>query len=297
MLPFACDLEVRISCAPNPAGIELTSDVDGWQHHVDGVARALREAGHEVAGVRGRISSTIPVGAGLSSSTALEVAIALALTGGAPVAPEVLQRAEQLATGVPCGLMDQTAILRARAGHALLLDCTDASVEHVPIPSAFGFVVVDTGTRRSLSDGRYAQRRAEVEAELEGRSLRELAWAPDLPPRLRHAVGELDRVRRAVEALRLEDLAALGEILEDSHASLRDDYEVSSEPLDVAVEILGAHEACAGARLVGAGFAGCVLGLVEAGAESRVAAWTDERLAGSRAFPVHAADAAGQVLV
>lgn len=283
VLPFACSLELRVTCVPEAdGGVTLTSAAgEPLEHHVAAVVRKLREAGYQTGGVRGEVTSDIPVGAGLSSSTALEVAVALAVTGGARVAPEVLRRAEQLATGVPCGLMDQTTMLRARAGHALLLDCSSGEAEHVEIPPSFGFVVVDTGTRRALADGRYAERRAEVER--------------GHPRRRRHAETEQERVFAAAEALRGEDLAGLGEILDASHASLRDDFEVSSEALDRAVACVRAHEACAGARLVGAGFAGCVVAVVRKEAEDEAAAFVEERLPGARAIAVQAVDAAGEV--
>jgi galactokinase len=237
-----------------------------------GVVRALGAA----RGVRGHLTSTIPPGAGLSSSTALEVVVALAVSDGALPEPEVLRRAEQDATGVPCGVMDQATLLRARAGHALWLDCETGDSVDVAIPPSIGFVVIDTGTRRELSDGRYAQRRAEVEA--------------GVPNRVRHTRTEQARVYEAVEALRHEDLRVLGGLLVASHASLRDDFEVSSSALDAAVEKACAHPACAGARLVGAGFAGCVIAVVEGGREADVAAEV-----GLRAWPVHAVDHAGEV--
>ncbi len=262
VLPFACNLEIRCEVRSCPDEIVLVSDAepsevrlpldltdvarpDGWARHVWGVARALGN----VHGLRGRITSTIPPGAGLSSSTALEVVVGLALTDGAPLEPEVLQRAEQDATGVPCGVMDQAASLRAHAGHALLLDCSTSKSTDIAIPASVGFVVIDTGTRRQVSDGRYAQRRAEVESGDRRR--------------VRHAESEQQRVFDAVEALRAENLAALGEILLASHASLRDDYEVSSSALDAAVDIAVASGA-SGARLVGAGFAGCIVAVADA---------------------------------
>jgi len=290
-VPFACDLEIRCEVSPLDDEIVLTSDdepeqvrlpvdvsgvarPEGWARHVWGVVRALGD----VHGVRGHVTSTIPPGAGLSSSTALEVVVALALTGGKRPAPEVLQRAEQDATGVPCGVMDQAALLRSRAGHALLLDCSSGEATHVPIPESIGFVVIDTGTRRNLSDGRYAQRRAEVER---GDARRR-----------RHADSEQQRVFEAVDALRNTDLVRLGLILLASHASLRDDFEVSSPALDAAVE-LAVDCGAAGARLVGAGFAGCVVAVVDVARAGVVLRGVQRR--GLRGWAVHAVDAAGPV--
>src|SRR5207247_398655 len=137
----------------------------------------------------------------------------------------------------------QTAILEGRKDHALLLDCASRAFDHIPIPHGVAFVVIDTGTRRSLSDGRYAQRRAEVES--------------GHPKRVRHAESEQARVYAAAQAL--GDPDELGAIISASHASLRDDFEVSSEELDEAVARAESLSGCTGARLVGAGFAGCVL--------------------------------------
>ncbi len=286
MLPFACDRELRVWAQPPPRDdlfvftSEGVSDV-GLGPYVEGVVRALREADIPVRPCSGHIRSTIPIGAGLSSSAALEVGIALAVTGGASVPPAVLQRAEELASGVRGGVMDQTTILGARAGHAMLLDCATGALEHVAIPPEIGFVVVDTGTRRDLADGRYAQRRAEVEA--------------GEPRRVRHATSEQRRVYDAVDALRAGDVASLGALVSDSHASLRDDFEVSSPALDIAVKTACEHQACHGARLVGAGFAGCVLAVVEAGAEGAVADFVMQRLPGTTVFAVGAVQGASEV--
>ena len=277
VLPFACDLELRVTARPvdgepvfRSANAELRFD-----HHVRGVSAALEEAGIEVRRCAGEISSTIPPGSGLSSSTALEVALAMALSGGVKPPPDVLQRAEQLATGVPCGVMDQTAILHGRAGHALLLDCSTGVFEYVQIPDAVAFVVIDSGTRRELSDGRYAQRRRELE---------------DGHPRRRaHVLTEQARVAAAAAALRAGDAASLGSLLSASHASLRDDYEVSSDALDATVAGAKAHPACFGARLVGAGFAGCVLAVADPDGADELAASFDA------AWVVRAADGASEV--
>lgn len=192
--------------------------------------------------------------------------------------PAVLQEAGQLATGVPCGVMDQTAVLESRAGHAMLLDCATGAFEHVPIPDDVGFVIIDTGTRRDLADGSYARRRREVES--------------GEPRRVRHAESEQRRVHDAVDALRAGDIGAL---VSDSHASLRDDFEVSAPALDHAVGTALGHSACRGARLVGAGFAGCVLAVVEAVASEDVCAFVEERMPGTTGFAVSAVDGASQV--
>jgi galactokinase len=179
---------------------------------------------------------------------------------------------------VPCGVMDQATLLRARAGHALLLDCSTGESTDVMIPPPVGFVVIDSGTRRELSDGRYAVRRTEFER--------------GDAARVRHVRTAQERVFEAVEALRAADVVGLGRILLASHASLRDDFEVSSPALDSTVDLALACGA-AGARLVGAGFAGCVVAAVDAEREEAVVSAVRDH--GLRAWAVHAVDAAGAV--
>jgi galactokinase len=277
VLPFACNLELTITATPTAGPpVFMSPDTDlAFAHHVDGVVTALTEAGIAFRPCAGEIRSTIPPGSGLSSSTALEVAVAMALTDGVKPAPELLQRAEQIATGVPCGVMDQTAILHARAGYALLLDCSTGDYEHVRIPDTIAFVVIDSGTRRELSDGRYAIRRAELEDGHAGRRA--------------HVLTEQARVSAAAGALRAGDGPALGSLISASHASLRDDYEVSSEALDEAVVRAELHGSCFGARLVGAGFAGCVLAVADPAGAADLAASFDA------AWVVTAADGASKV--
>jgi galactokinase len=272
VLPFACDLELTITSLPTDGHVEFGPQ--GAQAFAEGVAAALLEAGIGVLSRRGEVSSEIPIGAGLSSSAALEAALALALTDGeVDLDPALLRRAEFLATGVSGGVMDQTAVVKGRAGHAMVLDCATGMIQHIPLPDQVGFVVIDTGTRRQLADGRYAERRAEVEA--------------GHPDRMRHAESEQRRVYDAVDALRAGDAAALGKLVHASHESLRDDFEVSSDELDAAVEQAMAVEGCHGARLVGGGFAGCVLAVCESRAAPRV------RDAFQTAWAVSAVDGAG----
>lgn len=311
VLPFACDLELRLEARPWRREVRLASDelpgearvpLDGsaeppagWGRHVWGVVETLRAEGIPIEGVRGTIRSSIPVGAGLSSSAALEVAVALAVTGGRMPDPVVLARAELLATGVPVGVMDQATLLNARAGHALLLDCRTREFEHVPIHPNVGFVLIDTETRRELADGRYAERRGEVEAAFRrsgASSLDQLDAAHIDDRRLRHAVSEQRRVRDAVPALRAGDVEALGALVSASHRSLRDDFEVSSPALDAAVVAAEALPACTGARLVGAGFAGCIVAVIESGREQE---FIDDSYRIPHQFAsVRAVDAAGE---
>jgi galactokinase len=247
-----------------------------WARFVAGVAAELRPG--PAPGFEGQVTTSIPVGAGLSSSAALTLAVALALGfDGPPRALAALgQRAEQRATGVPCGLMDQLAVALGRAGHALLIDFGPAvpTVEPVALPAGAEIVVVDSGQRRSLAGTPYARRRAACAAAaaligpLGAATAADAAAIADpvLRRRARHVVTENTRVRETVAALRSGDLAAAGAALDASHASLRDDYEVSTPALDALVTRLRSRPGVHGARLTGAGFGGCAVALTEPGA-------------------------------
>lgn len=233
-----------------------------WARFVVAAARGVRRA---APGGTVVVGSDVPLGAGLSSSAALSVALVLALAAEAP-APLALARAardaEARATGVPVGLLDQMASVYGEAGAALLLDCDRLEVEPVPIPATLGIGVVHSGVTRTLAGSAYAERRAACEAaatRLGLRSLRDASLdvvADD--PRARHVVSENGRVRAAADALRAGDLRAVGTLALASHASLRDDFEVSTPELDLLVELLVA-EGALGARLTGAGFGGSVV--------------------------------------
>ena len=229
----------------------------------------------------GFVTSDIPLGASLSSSAALEVGalrVFGALGGLAwdPVVAALLaQRAETDWVGMNSGIMDQLVCTSGSAGHALLFDCRDLSTTPVPIPAGVSVVILDTSTRRKLTESRYNDRRAECEAAAQQYgvdSLRDLRLAelPDgggpeaLGRRARHVVSENGRVLSAVEALRNGDVASFGYLMNESHESLRDDFEVSSAELDSIVEAARAVEGCLGARMTGGGFAGCAVALVEA---------------------------------
>ena len=241
-----------------------------WGRFVAGGVRVLAARGVSFPGADLGISSSVPAGSGLSSSSALAVALTLALAdlGGLRLesldAAHLALAAEVEATGVPGGLMDQLAALFGRAGHALLIDCRTNSIQPVPIADDVAVVVVHCGLPRTLADSAYAARRAECEAvarRLGIDSLRDAALdqvADD--PRARHVVTENARVLATVAALESGDLATLGPLLSESHASLRDDYEVSTRELDLLVRILE-QSGAAGARLTGAGFGGCVVAL------------------------------------
>ncbi|MFJ2576779.1 galactokinase [Kitasatospora aureofaciens] len=267
--------------------------VTGWAGYPAAVVWALCEAGHEVGGAALSLGSDVPTGAGLSSSAALECAVALAyndLYGLGLSAPElalIAQRAENAFVGVPCGIMDQMASMCCRAGAALHLDSRDLAMRQVPVDLAgagLALLVLDTRVKHDLGDGAYAALRAGCEraAGLLGLpALRDLgpadlpsalAQLPDeLRPLVRHVVTENERVAEAVTHLDAGDLAALGPILTAGHASLRDDYRVSCPETDLAVSTAvaaGAH----GARITGGGFGGSVIALVNATAAESVAA-------------------------
>ncbi|MFI5052813.1 MAG: galactokinase [Acidimicrobiia bacterium] len=243
-----------------------------WGRFVGGVARTLSERGMTVPGAELTISSTVPPGSGLSSSSALSVALTMALAdlAGAALDRVDLARlalaAEVAATGVPGGLMDQLASLLGRAGHALLIDCRSTDATPVPIARQVAVIVVHSGVPRTLAGTAYATRRAECEAAAQRIGVRALRDAtPEQvadDPRARHVVTENARVRATAAALPAGDLSVLGPLLLASHASLRDDYEVSTPELDLLVELL-VESGAAGARLTGAGFGGCVVALAQ----------------------------------
>jgi galactokinase len=256
----------------DPASLE-----PGWARYVAGVVAELRP----VVGFTGSVTTTLPVGGGLSSSAALEVAVALAL--GADLAPAALaelgQRAEQRASGVPCGVMDQLASVAGVEGHALLLDCRSLDVTPVPLPDDVEVVAVHSGEPRALAGSAYAARRQACEAaeRVVGplRDVRDVAELeriedPTRRRRARHVVTENARVRSFVDALQAGDPAAAGALMAASHASLAEDFEVSTPRLDALVAELSARPGVFGARLTGAGFGGCVVALCRPGAVADV---------------------------
>jgi galactokinase len=280
-----------------------------WGRYVAGVVRTLAERGRAAAGLDATITSTIPLSAGLSSSAALEVAVGLALCDAAQFELPLLelaracQEAELVATGVPCGIMDQLASLAGSRNRALLIDCRSFEIEHIPLPPRLAVIVIDSGMPRQLVDSAYAERRRACElaaARLGVPSLRDATpeqVADD--PRARHVVSENVRVLAAAEALATDDLARLGRLLAESHASLRDDFEVSTPELDVLVEKL-VEAGALGARLTGAGFGGCVVGLASrdqaaAVVEAAAGRYWAETGHQPRAFVCQAVEGAGRV--
>jgi galactokinase len=285
--------------------------VSGWPAYVGGVLWALAEDGVPVRGLDLMVDGRVPLGAGLSSSAALECAVALAACAVAevPVGDELrprlvaaCMRAEREVAGAPTGGMDQTVSLYARAGHALLLDCLDWSTRQVrwAPPSDVVLLVVDTRASHALADGGYGTRRADCEeaARLLGVPLlrvladrdpdaREAAVASlddtRLRRRVRHVVSEIERVRAAVAMVEGGELGGLGRCFVASHESLRDDYQVSCEELDTVVEVAVASGAL-GARMTGGGFGGSVVVLVPGPAAPAVEAAVHDAFA-ERGWP------------
>jgi galactokinase len=243
-----------------------------WARYVAGVVSVIRPA----RGFAGRLTTTLPVGAGLSSSAALEVAVALALgfEGTALELALACQRAEHAASGVPCGIMDQLSSAAGVEGHALLIDCAALTVSPVPVPDDAEIVVVDSGQRRRLAASAYGERRRSCEAA--EASIGPLATADldavegitdaGLRARARHVVTENARVRAFAAALGRGDLAKCGALMTASHKSLRCDFQVSTPVVDQLVARLMAAPGVLGARLTGAGFGGCVVALARPGA-------------------------------
>ncbi len=247
-----------------------------WASYVLGVAWALAERGVETSGFDLLLDSQVPVGAGLSSSAAVETATVLALTEllGTSLQPLdlalVAHRAETAFVGAPVGVMDQVASACAVDGHALLLDCRSLEMTHVAFsPERLGcaLLVIDTRVKHQNTDGAYAERRAaclRAAAELGLDALRDAAPEQVVDrPRARHVVSECARVLAAADALDAHDAESLGRLMLGSHASLRDDFEVSTPELDAFVETTRENGSL-GARLTGGGFGGCAIVLLPA---------------------------------
>jgi galactokinase len=309
VMPMAIQLETRVDISPHqahellirsesenaPVPIDLARELQprgDWTDYVVGVAKVLRSEGYRIDGAELSISSTLPQGAGLSSSAALEVATAFALLNGD--VPDRLtvarwcQRAENEFVGARCGIMDQYIACLGRAGHALMIDCRSLENRPVPIPPDVAIVVSNTMHKHSLAGGEYNVRRAECEQavhllaaalpairSLRDVSLIELNAHRDLLPakvfqRARHVITENVRVAQAAEAFDRRDFARVGGLMRDSHNSLRFDFEVSSAELDVMVEIALGEAGVFGSRMTGGGFGGSTVTLVEAAATEDV---------------------------
>lgn len=303
VLPMAIDRHMRIALGPRndrrvvlasldfPGVVELDLDAlrpnpGGWDDYPRGVLDALTRAGYRLSGWQGLLASNVPIGAGLSSSAALGVAVARAALAedsaswDGPRIARIVQQAENRWVGVQCGIMDQLISACGAAGQALAIDCRSLEMQAVKLPESIRVVVLDTSTRRRLS-GDYNDRRRECEAAARSLGLESLRDLPldELPAaaarldavawrRVRHVVTENARTQSGVAALRAGDVAGFGELVDASHASLRDDFEVSTPELDAIVATARALAGCRGARMTGAGFGGCALAIVDAGAVS-----------------------------
>jgi galactokinase len=313
VMPAAIGFEARVAVAPaadraiqvhsrnyaETVCFSLEKDIaddrrrNHWSDYVRGVCVMLERSGHRLSGANLVIDSTVPIGAGLSSSAALEVATAMAMIGISDVRVDrteialLCQRAENEIVGTRSGIMDQFISCYGRAGHALLLDCRSLEKTYEPLPGRVQLVICNTMVRHELASGEYSLRRSQCETgvlELKKelpdiKSLRDVSEGqlylhgqhldPLIYRRCRHVITENARVLAAARALRNADFAGFGRLMVESHRSLRDDFEVSAKELDLMVDLaLGiARESPGvfGARMTGGGFGGCTINLVESG--------------------------------
>ncbi len=305
VLPMAIDRETVVAAAPRTdrrvrlfslnaeESFEFDLDRPGakqrglWLDYVEGVAQALEARGVTLRGADLGVASDVPVGAGLSSSAALEVSAGLALASVSEREVDRVrlalagQAAEHEYVGIKCGIMDQFIAALGRAGHALLIDCRSLEAKLIPFETTdVAVVICDTRVKHELSSSEYNTRRAECERGVEilreslpgVRALRDVSvsdlerYGERLPEvigkRCRHVVTENERTLAAAEALRAGNLDEMGRLMDRSHRSLRDDFEVSCRELDILVDIAGNIGGCVGARMTGGGFGGCTVNLV-----------------------------------
>lgn len=308
VLPMAIEREVCIALRPRSDDTVSVKSLDfdeeatfslndlargenGWIEYIKGSAWALQQEGAYVKGWEGVLAGDVPLGAGLSSSAALELAALRAFAAASHIQWDSTQmallgqKAENEWVGVNCGIMDQLISAAGQNGHALLIDCRSLELQAVPLPDDVVVVILDTSTRRGLVDSAYNERRRQCEAaartfgvpalrDIDSGTLEQRAAELDEATlrRARHVVTENERTIQAAEAMRDGDAGRLGQLMDASHVSLRDDFEVSSKALDLIVELARLQEACLGARMTGAGFGGCAVALVESAEAEEFAA-------------------------
>lgn len=292
VMPMAIDRDTTIEFTPHTSVALLSDDFDGevrfdlpiaapatvqpdWGRYVAGVAAAMAERSMPTTGFAGRVSTSVPIGGGLSSSAALEVAAALAfgIDADSTTIAEVCRRAEHLATNVPCGIMDQLTCVAGLRDHALLIDCHTLGVQPVRIPDDLAVWVVEVSTR-TLDGSEYPTRVAQCEAaQREIGPLRtadvvsvEAIADPLLRARARHVVSENQRVRDFAAALLRGDARAAGQLMYESHHSLSQDFETSTRQMDDAVAYHARLSGVHGVRMTGGGFGGCIVLLTDADA-------------------------------
>ena len=294
------DRLVRLASVGHPdAGFDLDSlsrGADTWAEYVKGTAWAVGAG--SLRGWEGAFATDIPIGAGLSSSAALEIATARAFCAvsdnewDAVKAARSARRVENEWMGVGSGIMDQLIIATAEADHATLIDCRSLDLSPTPLPDDLAVVILDTGTRRRLVGSAYDDRRKACERaaaaagvpalrDLSPDDLATLSASVDTVTyrRARHVVTENDRTIEAAAALEAGDAERFGTLMAESHRSLRDDFEVSSEALDVMVDVASGLDGCIGARMTGAGFGGCAVAIVREGAAARFVEEVTDRYA------------------
>lgn len=284
---------VRLHSSDDPLAVEIDLDrpikpdpARGWGNYPAGVLSELRFQGADLRGTDVLFTTTLPQGAGLSSSAAMEVltafsflALAKAPTDDLKAIARLCQKVENQFVGVNCGIMDQFAVALGREDCALLLDCESQDYRYVPVTlGAYALVIMNTSRERRLTDSKYNERRAECDAVLQllgtdapQNGLVHAQWRdvlahvadPVLQRRVRHVISEQARVEQASRVLEVGDLVTFGKLLTESHASLRDDYEVTGPCLDAIVGAALLAPGCLGARMTGAGFGGCAIALVE----------------------------------
>ncbi|MFW5697999.1 MAG: galactokinase [Fimbriimonadaceae bacterium] len=300
VFPAAIDAAVYVAAGPTSGRSRFTSyergpgddfdaasirkgELGGWMGYAAGMAWALREFGHDVrSNVFAASYSEVPIGSGVSSSAAIEMAFGWLWNYFDDLGienkklAEIAQHCEIHFVGVSCGIMDQMASAMGKLGHALFLDTRTLEIEYAPIPEDVSLVLCNTGKTRALSNSAYNQRRSECEQaagkmgvkKLRDATLEKLVSAQDqiddvIYRRARHVITENDRCVEYLQALKDHDLKRAGELMYASHDSLRDDYEVSCQELDVMVEAAKGSPGCFGARMTGAGFGGGAIALVE----------------------------------